>query len=336
MTPAAHAHGGPPLAGALRVSPEDFQVDEQLGFEPEGFGEHVFVDIEKRGANTEWVARSLASALKLAPVAVGYSGLKDRHALTRQMFSIHLPGKADPDWSALAIEGVRVISARRHPRKLKRGTHAGNRFAIVLRDITGEREAAERIAESIGRLGVPNYFGEQRFGRGGDNLRMAERLFAGARLGRSDRGFALSAARALVFNAVLARRVADCTWDRALDGDVWMLAGSNSIFGPQPLDSDLCRRAEAHDIDPTGPLWGAGELRSSGAARTVEQATAEAHSSYAHGLEEAGLKQERRSLRLRVTDLDVEWLPDDAMRVSFSLRSGAFATVVIGELCACR
>ncbi|MEO8012151.1 MAG: tRNA pseudouridine(13) synthase TruD, partial [Dokdonella sp.] len=205
--PLARAHGGPVLTGVMRTCAEDFQVVEQLGFEPEGFGEHVFLEIEKRDANTEWVARSLASALKIAPVAIGYSGLKDRHALTRQTFSVHLPGKADPDWSTIMIEGVRVVSAIRHPRKLKRGSHAGNRFVIVLRDVAGDRDTSERIAESIRRSGLPNYFGEQRFGRNGDNLRLAERLFAGARLGRSERGFALSAARALVFNEVLTRRV---------------------------------------------------------------------------------------------------------------------------------
>lgn len=333
MTLLVHAHGGPVLTGALRVSAEDFRVDEDLGFEPEGSGEHVFLDIEKRDANTEWVARSLASALKLSPVAIGYSGLKDRHAVTRQMFSVHLPGKADPDWSALAIAGVRILSATRHPRKLKRGAHAGNRFMIVLRDVAGDRESAGRIADSIRRFGVPNYFGEQRFGRNGDNLRMAERLFAGARLGRSERGFALSAARSLVFNAVLARRVIDGTWSGAVEGDVWMLAGTNSIFGPQELDAEIARRLEMGDIDPTGPMWGRGELRTSHAARELEIATAQQHASLASGLEKAELSHERRSLRLRVEDLQLEWLPDAALRITFSLRSGTFATVVLGELC---
>ncbi len=331
--PLAHAHGGPVLTGALRVSADDFQVDETLGFQPEGSGEHVFLDIEKRGANTEWVARSLASALRLSPVAIGYSGLKDRHAVTRQMFSVHLPGKADPDWSALAIEGVRILSATRHPRKLKRGAHAGNRFVIVLRDVAGDRDAAGRMAQSIRRSGVPNYFGEQRFGRNGDNLRLAERLFAGARLGRSERGFALSAARALVFNEVLCRRVSDGTWNRALDGDVWMLAGTHSIFGPQEHDDEIERRLAQGDIDPTGPMWGRGELRSARDTRGLEQEQAQRHAVYTQGLERAELSHERRSLRLRVDDLQLEWLPDDALRLAFSLRSGAFATVVVGELC---
>src|SRR5262245_9538661 len=124
------AHGGPPVTGVLRSEPADFRVDEELGFAPTGSGEHAFLWIEKTGANTEWVARRLAEAAGVAPVAVGYSGLKDRHAITRQNFSVHLPGRPDPDWSALVIAGVRVLASSRHDRKLKRGTHRGNRFRI--------------------------------------------------------------------------------------------------------------------------------------------------------------------------------------------------------------
>jgi len=331
----ARAHGGAPLVGLLRVSPEDFEVDEELGFEPEGSGEHVLLRIEKREANTEWVARSLASALGLAPMSIGFSGLKDRHALTRQTFSVHLPGKADPDWSALSIEGVRVLDARRHPRKLKRGTHKRNHFRIHLRDVSGDRIAAEAVIDAIRTHGVPNYFGEQRFGRNGDNLRLAQALFSGARMGRSERGFALSAARSHLFNAVLARRVGEANWNRALDGDVWMLAGTHSIFGPQALDAEIERRLAEADIDPTGPLWGRGDVRSGAVVRDLEQ-TIGADSPFAEGLEAADLSQERRALRLRPGALLAEWMPGDSLRLDFSLPSGTFATAVIRELCTTR
>ncbi|MFN7552163.1 MAG: tRNA pseudouridine(13) synthase TruD, partial [Pseudomonadota bacterium] len=131
------AFGGPPLAGVLRSTPEDFEVEEDLGFEPSGAGEHLMLWVEKRGANTEWVARQLARVAGIAPVGVGFAGLKDRHAVTRQWFSLHLPGREAPDFAAAAIEGVRGLDARRHARKLPRGALAGNRFRIVLRELRG-------------------------------------------------------------------------------------------------------------------------------------------------------------------------------------------------------
>jgi tRNA pseudouridine13 synthase len=333
VAPLPFAHGGPLLAGKLRTEPEDFFVDEVLGFEPSGAGEHAFVRIEKTGANTEWVARRLAEKAGVAAVAIGYSGLKDRHAVTRQSFSVHLPGRADPDWSALAIPGVRVLSATRHERKLKRGSHRGNRFRIRVRDVDGSRDVAEQRIDAIRTRGVPNYFGEQRFGREDGNIARARELFAGRRLPRAEAGFALSAARSLLFNAVLAERVGEGNWDRALDGEVWMLAGTHSIFGPEPLTDELARRLAAFDIDPTGPLWGAGELRTSGRVREIEQHAIASFGDLADGLAKAGLVQQRRALRLPVGGLKHEYEYDGSLVLEFELSAGSFATVVLRELC---
>lgn len=327
------AYGAPPLTGTLRAAPEDFEVDEDLGFEPDGTGEHVFLRIEKREANTEWVAQRLAQFAGIAPMNVGFSGLKDRHALTRQSFSVQLPGRADPDWQAMNIEGVRVIEAKRHSRKLKRGVHKGNKFVIRLRNISGDRDAADALIARVKEQGVPNYFGVQRFGRNGENLRSAQALFSGARMGRSQRGFALSAARSHIFNAILARRVADESWNKALEGEVWMLAGTHSIFGPQEIDDTLLKRLAAFDIDPTGPLWGRGELRSAATVASIEQEIASAEAVFSAGLAAEDLKQERRSLRLRAEDLQHEWESDDTLCISFILPSGAFATSVVREIC---
>ena len=326
-----YAHGGPPLRGRLRVQPEDFRVEEVLGFEPSGDGEHAFLEIEKTGANTEWVARQLARALELPPVTIGFCGLKDRHAVTRQAYTVHLGRRADPDWQALSIAGVRVLSATRHARKLKRGAHRGNRFVIRAHDLAGDRAQAQAIVAAIAAQGVPNYFGEQRFGHGDDNLALARRLFAGERLPREQRGFALSAARSALFNAVLARRVGACQWNRALAGEVWMLAGSHSVFGPEPLSVDLEQRLAGLDVHPTGPLWGRGALRSSEAVHELEMDVAAKWSEFAQGLEQAGLEQQRRSLRLLVHDLRIDW-QDDHCTLAFALESGAFATVVLREL----
>ena len=327
------AHGGPVIQAALRQQPADFRVEEVLGFEPGGEGEHVFVQVEKTDANTEWVARQLAQAAGVAPLAVGYAGLKDRHAVTRQSFSVQLPGRADPDWFSLAIPGVTVLSAMRHNRKLKRGAHRGNRFRIRLRDVRGNCAAVEARLARIGERGVPNYFGEQRFGRDGNNLALAEALFAGQRMPKAQRGFALSAARSEIFNAVLAQRVGADNWDRALDGEVWMLAGSHAIFGPEVANDELARRLAERDIHPTGAMWGRGELRCVGAVRDLELAVAERYPTLARGLERAGLEHERRALRLAPVGLVHEWAADDELVVDFHLGSGAFATTVLRELC---
>lgn len=327
-----HAHGGPVARGLLRAEPADFRVEEVLGFEPDGTGEHAFLWIEKTGANTDWVARRLAQAAGVAPMAVGYAGLKDRHAVTRQAFTLQLAGRAEPDWGSLGIEGVQVLSATRHSRKLRRGAHRGNRFVIRLRDMQGEPDAIAGQLARIDQCGIPNYFGEQRFGREGGNIALAEALFAGRRLPREQRGIALSAARSALFNAALARRVEDATWNQPLEGEVWMLDGTHAIFGPEPWSDALAQRLAALDIHPSGPMWGRGELRSTGDVATLERAAAQAHASLATGLEQAGVSHERRALRLRVRDLRHAWVGSGELELAFALDRGAFATAMLREL----
>lgn len=326
------AYGGPRLVGILRREPEDFFVDEDLGFEPDGRGEHAFVRVEKRGANTEWVARELARFAGVGNGAVSYAGMKDRHAVTRQTFSIHLPGRPDPDWSGLQHAEFRVLEAARHGRKLKTGALRGNAFRIVIRDVQGDRGRLDDQVAAIRSGGVPNYFGEQRFGRRGDNVENARRMFAGRRVPRHERGVLLSAARSLLFNDVLAGRVRGGSWNGALDGDVWMLAGSQSIFGPVAEDEELRGRLAVGDIAPTGPLFGAGELRSQGDAAAIERTVATRYADLLEGLTANGLQQERRSLVLRPGDLATCWLSEADLEIMFNLRKGSYATVIIREL----
>lgn len=325
------ALGGPPLSAHLRARPEDFFVDEDLGFAPDGAGEHVFLRVEKRSANTEWVARAIARFAGVAPEAVSFAGLKDRHAVTRQTFSVPVPLKRELDWSTLASDEFHVLEAQRHGRKLKRGALKRNRFRIVLREVSGDRDAAQQCLSAMAARGVPNYFGEQRFGRGGGNAARAQAMFDGRRVSRHERGMLLSAARAQIFNAVLARRVEDGSWDRGLDGEVWMLDGSHSIFGPEALTPELESRLRRGDIHTTGALWGEGGLRSGAAVVVLEQAVADAHAGLARGLVAAGLAQERRSLRLFAQELVWRW-EADTLQVEFALPAGCYATTLLREL----
>ncbi len=328
------AHGGPPLTGVLRASVDDFCVDEDLGFAPDGQGEHVFVRVEKRGANTDFVARQLARFAGVAPEAVSYAGLKDRHAVTRQTFSVHLPGKAaEPDWSAFAHAEYRVLDAARHSRKLKRGALQGNEFTIILRAVRGDRVAADARIAAIAAYGVPNYFGEQRFGRGGGNVARALAMFGGRRVQRHERSLLLSAARSFLFNAVLAARIEQNHWHAPLPGEVWMLAGTHSIFGPEPLTAALSERFAQADIGLTGPLWGRGELRSGEAVAALEHGIVALHAPLAAGLEAAGLNQERRALALRPIDFAADWLTEHDLRLRLRLGAGSYATAVLREIC---
>ena len=327
-----YAHGNPPLTARLRVAPEDFQVEEILGYDADGSGEHALLWVEKRGANTDWVARELARFAGVPPLNVGYAGLKDRHAVTRQAFTVQLAGKPDPDWSAFPHAEVKVLAATRHSRKLKRGALRGNRFVLVLREVQGDRAEAERVLERIGARGVPNYFGEQRFGREGGNVAQARAMFAGKRVDRDKRSMLLSAARSQIFNGVLAARVERDAWDAPLEGEIWSLAGSRSWFGPEPFDAALAERLARGDIHPSGPLWGQGEPPTTGEAGALEREIASQEADLAAGLAAARMDQERRPLRLRPKDLRWRWLEGDALELAFELPAGAYATVVVREL----
>lgn len=332
MSELPYAYGRPPLTAQLRSTPEDFQVEEILGYDADGEGEHALLWVEKRGANTDWVARELARFAEIPPLNVGYAGLKDRHAVTRQTFSVQLAGKPDPDWSAFPHAEVKVLAATRHKRKLKRGALRGNRFVLVLRQVQGDREAAEQVLRQIADRGVPNYFGEQRFGREGGNVAQARAMFGGKRVDRDKRSFLLSAARSHIFNAVLAARVERNAWDTPMEGEIWSLAGTRSWFGPEPFDAALADRLTRADIHPSGPLWGQGATPAGADAAVLENEIAAANNDLAEGLAAARMDQERRPLRLLPKDLKWRWLEDDALELAFELPAGAYATVIVREL----
>ena len=334
MSEPARAHGASVLTARIRVSAEDFFVEELPAFEASGAGEHLLLTIEKRGMNTAFAAKRIAAWAGVDESAIGQAGMKDRHAVTRQRFTVWLPKKVAPDLDALQSDDLRVLDHAWHARKLPRGALAGNRFVLVLREVEGQRDAIDARLQAIATQGVPNYFGEQRFGRGGNNVQQAVAMFAGRRVKREERSMLLSAARSALFNRVLTARVEAGTWNSALDGEVWMLDGSRSVFGPEALTDALQARLDGFDIHPTGPLWGEGELRSGDVAREVELAAMQGDSAtrLRNGLERAGLKQERRALRLQPSELRWQWLDDAALELRFALPPGCYATTVLREL----
>lgn len=328
------AWGDPRVTGVLRGEPEHFQVEEQLDFEPSGSGEHRLLQIRKRGENTLWIAKQLARLAGVKPRDVGYAGLKDRNAVTTQWFSVGMAGRAEPDWTQLNSPSVEVLAVHKHHRKLRSGALAQNRFRIQLSSVREDAPTTDEHLARLGASGVPNYFGEQRFGRSGDNVQQAIALFAGTRKVRDRklRGIYLSAARSWIFNEILSKRIAAGTWNRVVPGDVLGLDGRSAVFAQHDTpDEEIVQRCERLDVHPTGALWGVGELMGSGSVRDLEMGIASDNSELARGLERAGLKQERRALRLRVSDLGWERC-NDTLQVSFSLRSGSYATSVLREI----
>ena len=322
----------------IRQRPEDFRVIEKLGFEADGHGEHVLLEVEKTDCNTDWVARQMAQSLQVQRSAVSYAGMKDRRAITRQFFSIHLPGKTIPTPGQLQGPGYEVLGISRHRRKLRRGALAGNEFEIRIRELDGDRQGVQERLEELRVSGCPNFFGPQRFGRDGNNLGLAWRcLVDGQRFGgRERRGLVFSSARAALFDLVLARRVRLGNWNRFIDGDLAMLEHSRSIFDVDGGDDELGRRLDALEIHPTGPLPGReGKAGRDSERLRLETEVTEPFAAMVDGLVRAGVDAQRRSLRLVPRNLD--WEFDAAgLVVKFRLRPGGFATTVLREIVALR
>jgi tRNA pseudouridine13 synthase len=334
------AWGEPLGSGVLRASPEDFEVEEILGFAAGGEGPHALLRVRKRGANTEWVARELARAAGCKPFEVGFAGLKDRNAVTTQHFTLPRGKRAAEEFTSLKGEGYEVLSSAAHQRKLPRGALEGNRFVITVRGLACDADVLrERIAR-IGAGGAPNYFGPQRFGRDAGNLAQvlafAGQLARGERprfRDRSAQGFMLSAARSVVFNAILAQRVATDTWSRLSAGDVANLDGRGSVFAVDTLDAELEQRCAALDVHPTAPLWGEGASLAGGEVLALEQRVAAEFPEALAVVAQERMKSERRALRIRVRGLAHEYSAD-VLRLEFSLSAGSFATTVLREIIA--
>jgi len=330
-----HAYGGPSCRGVLRTDPDDFRVTEIPLVEPDGCGEHCLLEIEKRNQNTESVAKLLARHACVRNADVGYAGMKDRNAVTRQWFSVRLAGRSEPAWDDLNSADFRVLQSARHSRKLRIGALRGNRFRLRVREFRDEQGRLEQIMKSLEVGGMPNYFGAQRFGYEGSNLTGASALFGGVRgrLDRKRRGLYLSAARAMLFNRVLGHRVSDGTWNQGLSGERLILDGSRNSFIPEMIDPVILERLADMDIHPSGPLWGTGCRSADTESAALEQRALDGMEGWQEGLERSGLKYERRALRAPVRNL-AWFLEDNNLLLEFSLGKGSYATVLMREIIA--
>ncbi|MGL1902600.1 MAG: tRNA pseudouridine(13) synthase TruD [Fibrobacterales bacterium] len=343
-----YADSKPKTSGVIRTRPEDFKVAENLGFSPEGTGEHYCLYITKRECNTVDVAQALAAYFDVKIMDVGYSGLKDKRAITSQWMSVYAPRytknvskdkleKFITENKAVKALGGSVVveSITHHTKKLKKGIHTSNHFTIT---ITGFQGAIEDFISRINRIeqdGVPNYFGPQRFGNGGINIIRAQQLFDGSLRSNSKklRGLYLSAARSLLFNAVLSKRIADNSWNSIIPGERCTFETSNAVFTTEVVDQEINDRLKNWDIHPTGPLFGeeSGNLHESVAQ--YEQEVLASYTPFTEGLLKQDMRADRRALRLKVSDLKFRVNEQEHIIIECTLVRGAFATSVLRELC---
>lgn len=333
-TPLARAHGDVLGTARIRTTPEDFFVDEELPFTPDGSGEQLLVQVEKRGNNTAWVGQRLSQFAGIHPRLVSFSGRKDRHAVTRQWFSLQLTAKADPDWSTFHEEGVRILASHRHGRKLRTGTHRINHFVLVLRGIAADRAAVDARLALIARAGVPDYFGEQRFGSNDSTLALAMEAVQTGRLPSrpEKRGLVISALRSAIFNEILDARVRDGSWNRVLPGELAMLDGTGGRWFVADEDPAITARCDALDVHPGGLLAGVGGTQPTGAVAELEARIAGGYDGVPAALARWRVESGRRPLRSRVIDLQHDWLDDGVLQLRFALWRGSYATAVLREL----
>ncbi|OEG75219.1 tRNA pseudouridine(13) synthase TruD [Shewanella colwelliana] len=330
MTPLFYLHGEPKATADLRTHNSDFIVQEILPFLPTGEGEHHMLHIRKEGLNTADVAQQLSTFAGVHPKEVTFAGKKDKHALTEQWFGIRIPGKETPDWEALNSEQLTVLSSSRHSKKLRTGALAGNRFTLTLRAVSDIEDVINRIA-SIKQIGVPNYFGEQRFGHDGKNLIFGRQMLAGKNVkDRNKRSMYLSAVRSHLFNEMVSTRLETHGLTK-LNGDCVMLAGSKSYFVANPWDDELNQRLHSKDIQLSAPLWGRGSALAQDEALVFESQVASRFAEDCDGLAQAGLNQERRTLLLEPQHFSYE-VEGDTLILKFALPAGCFATSLIREL----
>ena len=338
----AYAAGSPPEAtGQLKTTPEDFVVEELLGFSPSGEGEHLYIHIKAVDYNTEFLLSHIARALGVSKKLVVYSGLKDRYAVSTQWFSVHLPGNAHVDLSPIVNDNITILEAARNLKKLRRGAHKGNRFTIRLRNVEGDKSSIDTRIAALQVQGFPNYFGPQRFGRDEGNIALA---LASVKSGRSpkqrfQRSIVFSTLRSLLFNLALSQRVNERTWKAARDGDVFSLSGTESFFVPDETKdggvADLEARIASGDIAVAGVMYGDGALPQKGRAG---EELLEFWKPYAELMEFLVSQRVEMSVRpysVLPKELSHHWEGENDLVLSFSLSKGVFATSLLRELIVC-
>jgi len=323
-----YPYGAAVATGLIKSRPEDFQVVEELGFEPSGEGEHLFLLVEKSGLTTPELVVRIARDYSIHPRQISYSGLKDKNALTTQWLSLHLPGQ-EAVTTAVNGDGYRVLRELRNRSKLRRGSHKSNFFSVCIRAVHDLPAGSRAQLDSCASQGVANYFGAQRFGRRQDNVAQALAQLDQSRLKRTRRSILLSSLRSYLFNQILSRRISLGYWTQPLEGDVFMLRGSHSIFSAA-LDATLSERFATMDISSTASLYGKGDSRLSGEVLQIEQQVFAENREITDCLDRQDVSRQMRALRVTVENFSYEHdAAEKTLRLELRLPAGSYLTSLL-------
>ena len=329
----AYLNGKPTATAKIKAQPEHFQVNEILGYEFAGSGEHLMVHIRKTGENTSFVANELAKACGVKSKDVSWAGLKDRHAVTQQWLSVHLPKGETPDFSAFLAQypSIEILETTRHNKKLRPGELAGNHFTVTLSEVSDVDSVLKRL-ESIAKTGVPNYFGSQRFGNQGSNLEEARRWGRDNVRTRNQnkRSLLLSAARSWIFNSIVSARIEQGFFSQVIDGDL-VQREAEQLLVDSSNKSMLEEQVLQGVADITAAMAGDNALPTQTEALALEQPHLDAEPDLMALIRGNRMRHDRRAVSLKAQDLT--WSSDnDSVTLSFSLDSGCFATAIVREL----
>jgi len=323
-----YPYGAPVVSGILKATPADFQVSEELGFEPGGGGEHCLLLVEKTRLSTPELIARIAQDYSLHPRLVSHSGLKDKHARTSQWLSLHLPGKSLPTAKSVG-DGYRILRQARHHRKLRPGTHKHNVFQLRLREVGKLPDQTIAQINSLTSRGFANYFGAQRFGRRQDNVEQALLKLQNRRLQRSRKSILLSSLRSYLFNQILARRIGLGHWEKPLAGDVFMLRGSHSIFKDE-ISDDLLTRYQQLDISSSASLYGSGRYQVSDEAQAIEKQVFAQYGDITDCLDRQGTRLQMRALRAVADDFSYNYDAEKRkLRLNVTLPAGSYVTTML-------
>jgi len=327
-------YGQAKCSGSIKLQVDDFKVVEQLGFDFTGAGEHLFLYIQKTGLTTHELINLIAEKLSVPARQIGYSGLKDKHAITRQWLSVQLPGcKQIPDITE--TDQFQILQTHWHDRKLRVGVHKSNQFDIKVRNVTGNDSQLSSTIESIRCYGFANYFGEQRFGARGDNVEQALRILnnrhKSKRMTRTKRSLLISSLRSELYNRILSKRISREIWQQPIDGDVFVLAGSQSVFA-ESLSSEINRRYREFDIHSGVSLFGTGDSRLSLSAMDIENEIFAANAEICETLLNQNLKRSFRANRAVTKNLEVQYFPEQAeIHIQVELKKGSYLTTLLNH-----
>lgn len=331
----------PKIGGRLKERVEDFEVEEIPAYKPGGEGPHYYLRVEKRDVDGRSMVQAIAEHFGVRRADVGTAGIKDRRAVTRQWVSIPVQ---DADCAPRAGEsigdGIEVLETSRHQNKLRTGHLRGNRFGVRVRKTALQgadlEETVEEIAQVVGTEGMPNYYGDQRFGDGGSTLKAGWRWLKEGKKprGRFMQRMAASAVQSEVFNRVLAHRLREGIWKTVIDGDIFEKVDTGGRFWIDESErEETQKRVDAGRISVTGPMPGSKEGLAEGKAGAMEREIIEGMGLKAEHFKRFGRRGRgtRRPLTAYVDDLCWEIETQDIVRFSFVLPAGSYATVLLSE-----